>query len=397
MRYNLFSTTSSSTAPVWSRLSHIRLWLIPVIFAATLCATLGDLKAQPYKFTRIADTASGYQWPVTPAITNSGSVVFKAKMSDGNVGIFRSSGDGVETLVNGSGVFDDIGEFATNDSGHVVFTGRNASAYGVYKFVNGIVSLVADESEGMSLFRGVTINDSGEVAFVAQVANRFGIFTGPDVTTDRVAGDNGITLHPWYSFPEIDDDGSIVFCARRSQPSRTFGVFRASGDSVDLIAPMPGEANEDIAIGTDGSVLTLSKDELGIESILSHRAGVTQTIVDTSGEFWVLRSPQMNANGQIVFQASLDNHARGIFVGPNPTADKVILSGDSLFGGVVDYFQFGSGFNDAGQVAFAYVLTNGVSGIALATPVPEPCAAVHSAFLFMLIAWRRRAARPNLR
>jgi hypothetical protein len=70
----------------------------------------------------------------------------------------------------------------------------------------------------------------------------------------------------------------------------------------------------------------------------------------------------------------------GIFIGPN--AEKVIASGDALFGSTVfalvmsnDLSLTSHSLNDAGQIAFRYVLANGRSGIALATPIPEPSAA----------------------
>ena len=54
----------------------------------------------------------------------------------------------------------------------------------------------------------------------------------------------------------------------------------------------------------------------------------------------------------------------------------------------------GSGLNEMGQLAFSYTLADGRTGVAVATPVPEPGAAAIAAGSCLLLWRRRRVVRP---
>lgn len=63
----------------------------------------------------------------------------------------------------------------------------------------------------------------------------------------------------------------------------------------------------------------------------------------------------------------------GIFTGPDPIADRVIASGDSLFGSTVVGLDLKpTRLNDGGQIAFGASLADGRRVIARAEVVPEP-------------------------
>lgn len=72
----------------------------------------------------------------------------------------------------------------------------------------------------------------------------------------------------------------------------------------------------------------------------------------------------------MTFGAELDGGGYGIFIGSDPVTDKVIATGDPLFGSTVTDLRFG-GLNNSGQIAFLAELTDGTEGIFVATPVPE--------------------------
>jgi hypothetical protein len=81
--------------------------------------------------------------------------------------------------------------------------------------------------------------------------------------------------------------------------------------------------------------------------------------------------PSINARGEVAFIAILDTGEVGIFTGPDPVADKVIASGDSLSGLLVTFVNaFSQSLNDHGQIAFVASFADGTSGIYVATPVP---------------------------
>ena len=77
----------------------------------------------------------------------------------------------------------------------------------------------------------------------------------------------------------------------------------------------------------------------------------------------------LNRNGIVAFTAERPsiNTFRGIYTGPNFVADKVIQTGDALFGSTVVDVAFGNeGLNDSMQVAFLALLADGSSVVARA-------------------------------
>ena len=77
----------------------------------------------------------------------------------------------------------------------------------------------------------------------------------------------------------------------------------------------------------------------------------------------------LNRNGIVAFTAKRPsiNTFRGIYTGPNFVADKVIQTGDALFGSTVVDVAFGNeGLNDSMQVAFLALLADGSSVVARA-------------------------------
>ncbi len=72
----------------------------------------------------------------------------------------------------------------------------------------------------------------------------------------------------------------------------------------------------------------------------------------------------------VAFRASLDNGATGIFTGPDPETDSMIVSGESLDGStVITATIHNHAINDNGQIAFRAALADGRYGIYRANPV----------------------------
>ncbi len=66
----------------------------------------------------------------------------------------------------------------------------------------------------------------------------------------------------------------------------------------------------------------------------------------------------------MAFRADLTVSGKGIFVGPDPVVNKVILTGDSLNGSTVTNLSFSKkGLNNLGQIAFYAELADGTRGI----------------------------------
>ena len=93
---------------------------------------------------------------------------------------------------------------------------------------------------------------------------------------------------------------------------------------------------------------------------------------DADGLYRTMGNTSFNKKGTVAFWALLDNGIRGIFTGPDPVADKVIATGDLLFGLPVTDVNFpqGIGLNNRGQVAFIAELNDGTEGVYRADPAP---------------------------
>jgi hypothetical protein len=83
--------------------------------------------------------------------------------------------------------------------------------------------------------------------------------------------------------------------------------------------------------------------------------GALTTVADTRGEFasFGFRPPSLNKAGDVAFLAELDSGGSGIFVGPDPVADRVIRTGNTLDGAEVTGLNFcEEGLSDSGELAF---------------------------------------------
>jgi hypothetical protein len=80
----------------------------------------------------------------------------------------------------------------------------------------------------------------------------------------------------------------------------------------------------------------------------------------TAGPFQGFRAVALDAAGGLAFLATRDAGGDGIFRGPDPVADKVIATGDPLFGSTVTFLDFQrGGLNAAGEIAFRADLADG--------------------------------------
>jgi len=137
------------------------------------------------------------------------------------------------------------------------------------------------------------------------------------------------------------------------------------------------------------------RDGVGIATADSEGVNI---IADTAGGFSSISlAPAINDNGDVAFSASIEGGPSGLFVGGDPVNNLVIANGDPLFGSTISdlgFAFFRHGFNNRGQIAFQYGLANGQSGIAVATPVPEPSMAIpaFACSLFALAGRRRKNA-----
>ena len=178
----------------------------------------------------------------------------------------------------------------------------------------------------------------------------------------------------------LNNSGIVNFVATRlpedgSSGSGTRAIFSSDGSSLTTV--LETDATEFKANDNEDFVL-LNQDSI---QLFNSTSGKLTTIADTSGPYRKFATPAINNNGKVAFKAILNLGETGIFTGPDPIADKVIATGDSLDGSSVKNVSFmPSGLNNNGQITFFAKLADGTTGIFRAEPTsgtpkqPEPVA-----------------------
>jgi hypothetical protein len=372
---------------------------VPAVAAVLLAlAFAGTAPAQPYLFTKIVDNAGPVDPAVNPPSINAGgTVAFVGAPDVGGLGIFTSNGGPTTTIADLSGPFNGFSDPFINSGGTVAFFANlDLGGVGIFTGSGGPTATIADTTGqfgGLGSFP--SIDADGRVAFSATLASGSGIFAGvggPTTTLYNTAGPFSEVFDP-----TINPIGLVSFKALLDGGGE--GIFIGNGGQPNTIADIAGQFS---SLGglpvvvAGGTVAFRANLDLGGEGIFTGSGGPTSTIADTAGPFVQFFDPAFNAGGDVAFRAFLDAGGSGIFTGPDPASDAVIRTGDTLFGGTVTTLGFShKGLNDSGQVVFYYELdnlANGVRGIAVATPVPEPTSLLLGLFGAGMLGSRRRWA-----
>jgi hypothetical protein len=351
-------------------------------FVVWSCGAAAANAAGPYAFTNIADTTSTYSefYPSRagriPSINNHGEVAFWAVLVDGTETIRRRSGNQVDTIADNSGLLSTIGSPSISDNGVVVF---NATAddgrAGVFAGSGGPVATIADSAGPLDRFGSSSdINAAGNVAYSASLdTSGYAAFVSSGGGTTTVADTTGPLAT--IDSPRLNDSGAVAFWAFEDGGFSRQSIHLYQGGALATIAdesgPFSGFSNRP-GITNDGSVVFQAVFDSGGSGIFKSQSRIVTPVVDTTGPFSGLRFVAANNHDQVAFIGSLDSEGEGLFLGPDPTADQVIRFGDALFGSTVTSIETSHALNDRGQIVFYYRLANGVSGIAVASPIPEP-------------------------
>jgi hypothetical protein len=344
--------------------------------------TSGIFRADPipegprYAFSRIADTSGPIIGFSAPSISARGTVAFKADLAAGRRTILSGNGGPLTTIADtADGIFSEFSiDVRINARDTVVFRADLAAGgRGIFIGNGGPPMTIADTAGGVfsDLF-GVSINPSEMVAFHgALVAGGTGTFTSNGVTLTTIADTSGI--FSLFGTPSINPRGTVAFLA--GFDSGGVGLFTGNGGPLTTITDSnsgPFNFLSSPLINAGGIVVFMAgfpPDDSGI--FIGNGESVT-TIADTTGGIFSSFGPRpsINARGAVAFIASLTTGELGIFTGPDPVADKVITTGDSLDESFVTFVStFHQSLNDRGQIAFSAALTDGRQGIYIATPM----------------------------
>ena len=365
---------------------HRSLQVIAVGLSFSLLVT-GAVHAKPikYNFTEIADTSGNLKALGIPVINNLGIVGFKAQLDEGGNSLFSSDGYTTTTIADTSSNFSFIGDdVSINDVGTIAFIAgqsrQNPQVVGVYtsdgKTLKTIITTPTTDENGVGFransFEEVSINNTGIVALIESISSRAQIvLIGDGSNTKQISR----SASPLFSGLQISDRGNVVFSyyileIYTGDISTTTLIASARGFSdgkVDFVTN-PSFNNSGTFAYIIGSGDTV-KNEFIQSEVVTKKGNTTTTVAGTSGDFNNFGSTSINDRGTVAFIANLDAGGEGIFTGNNPKTDKVIATGDSLFGYTVVDLDFASeGLNNSGQITFVAKLANNTQVVVRANP-----------------------------
>jgi len=382
-----------------------------VFFAAVgfLYFSGSEVAAQAtYNFTKIADTNFFLLGFSAPSVNESGRVAFQARARGGNFNAIYT-GDGTETALNDytlivsngpSFSFGPPGSYVGSQVAFGAELNQNGTG-GIFSSDGfGLHTIVIDPTIGAPGFRVARVNRAGQFAYlggqhpgdlgvyVGQNGSRTPIYTIPASFTRGPTPEMHNLLDPPLSMA-INNAGAIFFEADffnlPDNPSQDidFGglVQGNTGGTLPTLLVTDGtlpnddfQSLEEYAANDSGQIACIVSvsGDAGFHYVLfSGAGGVNSVLVDTlSGPFTDLEPPSglnsvaINNSGTIVFPAHFKDGSGqsqyGLFTGPDPVKDKIIATGDTLFGSKVFDVNFDRvGFNDRGQVAIQVALQGG--------------------------------------
>jgi hypothetical protein len=370
---------------------------------ALLTAVAAPAHAQEYRFVELVDSARDGFEPFSfgcATINGPGEVAFRAGRPAGDgfntiPGIYRVNLDGsLTTIVENERRFVQIGfNPSMNDLGQVSFAarvdGRNKpDTESILRGSGKKLTTIASTEDEFNFFGfDTSVSDAGEVAFKAELDEEFGfeegLFSGNggDFITHYLASTSDFGGND--SRPSINNHGVIGFDETINFET---GVFAGrEGEFTTIAAPDPDVFVQKPVLNDAGTAAFYRSffnevEQVFVEEIVTGNGGALTTVVDTRGEFgsFGFRPPSLNSAGQVAFQAQMDDFSTsGIFVGPDPIADRVVATGDTLSGRTVQNLTFcEEGLSDGGQLAFVAQLEDADSpegfrmAVFLATPEP---------------------------
>jgi hypothetical protein len=359
--------------------------LTAVAVAVVIATTAWPASAQGYTFTKVADSSADGFDPSSfgcATINERGDIAFRAgrPAPDGfNTipGIYRANADGtLTTIAEDARSLVTIGfNPSMNDVGQVSFAarvdrGKKPDVESVFRGSGAKLTTIATTTREFNFFGfDTSVSNAGEVAFRAELDEELGfdegLFsgTGRRIITHYLASTSDFDGSD--ARPSINNLGEIGFAESVDFERGIFagreGTFRT------IAAPDPDVGVGEPVLNDTGTAAFVRSffDQTAqqfVEEIVTGDGGPVTIVADTRGPLssFGFRPPSLNNLGNVAFHATLDGSTTsGIFVGPDPVADRVIATGDALDGAVVQNLTFcEEGLSDAGELAFVAELSD---------------------------------------
>jgi hypothetical protein len=372
--------------------------------------------AQPYTFTKVADSATLHFEPFTmgaPSISDLGHVAFNAQSADHAVtSIFRSgpSLSGPLTLIVDSSSplgtpFDNV---SVNNAGQVAVwapAGGGGLEERIVRGSGGPPTTIAEAGTGrmFNLMSVVdSVNDSGVVAWQGELNQPGfpqGLFTGTGGAVTTVFSTASSPFTSSFAGPVINNPGQIAFRASTAT-SHGDAIFRYDGGATfttiaDSSGILSAGFDQDPSMNNAGRVAVIGRLEDALQDevvLVGDGTAAPEFVIDTTGPLQEIASVSINDSDAIAYIALFDDfQTQGIFTGPDLINDAVIRTGDILDGSPVTNLRFfREGLNNSGQIAFYAELADGRALIMVATPVPAPASLVLITLTLPVALHRRR-------
>lgn len=384
----------------------------------------GEVNAKPnnFTFTKVADTNGEFSSFFTAAsLNNKGNVAFGADLDAGGQGIYTSDGSTTTTIADLSGLYGSFRGF-TYENLSSSFSYFNDRIFPTTPSINdqGTVAFVAIEpirSEGMILTSNGTsrptpiptnssslpfvaypsINNAGTVAYLSANFRLTRILT----SDGRLVDERNDSRTSAVDSPVINDAGTIAY---RQQDGSTFSIVSNSGTTTNTITSTTYPVFAGLQPFGFNTPSLNNKGEVSFITVLEARSvaespfrtlvpetaivqktngTTTTTITDTSGSFstfgfqglnnFFFNPTSISDQGKVAFLATLNTGGEGLFITNKSRKEKVIATGDSLFGyTVVDLTFSREGLNNRGQLTFIAQLANDTQVVVRAEPRRKP-------------------------
>jgi hypothetical protein len=361
------------------------------VFLALVIATIGlavPAAAETWTFSNLVEVGVEYSSFEAPAINGLGVAVCFAWTAAGDQAIVRIGPDGAQAVAiaddapfvsfTGVGGFQLVNEPDLDDDARVIFRAYTYDpGTGIYYSAaylhdgDATVALTTVGDTGIQLdWCNPTIGDDGTAALVARDGDSPLLQAGPAPDLVTVVDAAGAYLE-FMGEVAASADGKIAF--RATKDTWEWVICRWDGNAVVDVASVQGDGY--VQLGYQLAINSAGQVAFGVQvSEWVHAIGIgtgdgpSTVVIDNEGPYDSFGHVGIDGSGRIVFTAELDDGSGGVFAGPDPVADKVIVRGDPLFGSTVTSAETGRyGVNEAGQVGFHYQLADGRAGIALAT------------------------------
>ncbi len=409
---------------------------LTMIGAIALGSPAGLAQAQPWSFTRIADTTM--QVPGTPVnfqrfdipSVADGVVVFPgfrdspqsatAGVYAGNGGLLTVVADHATAIPNGTGNFIDFEPSPSRSAGASVFVGDGAGTTfiqrGIYVREGNMLTRVVDRATpvpnglGGNFFAiGQPSLENGRVVFVGYESGdaQKGVYSWQagalSITADRsspIPGGSGT----FTTFGSASlNGGQIAFSATGNGGQNGIYVADTTGSLQRLydrntVVPGGSGGTFDVLgpVGLDGEHVVFYGNGAAQEGIYSDIGGTLAAIADHStlvpghpGQHFVGFGFAAIDDGIVALTGIFAGANRGVFSTHGGALGKVLAWGDTLDGKIVSDTLMGRQGLDGESLALYVEFTDGSKGIYMAT-IPAPGALALFGLAGLFAARRRR-------